>query len=45
MVVENVNHLGIVAGLIDAMGIVEYINEKLGEDTREQVSAGTVVKA
>jgi transposase len=34
-----------VAGLIDAIGIVEYINEKLGEDTREEVSAGTVVKA
>jgi transposase len=40
-----VNHLGIVSGLIDAIGIVEFVNEKLGEDTREQVSAGTVVKA
>jgi transposase len=40
-----VNHLGIVSGLIDAIGIVEFVNEKQGEDTREQVSAGTVVKA
>jgi hypothetical protein len=37
--------LGIVAGVIDAIGIVEYINEKLGEDTREKVSTGTIVKA
>jgi transposase len=37
--------LGIVSGLIDEIGIVEYINEKLGNDTREKVSTGVIVKA
>jgi transposase len=37
--------LGIVAGLIDEIGIVSYINEKLGTDPREKVSAGIIVKA
>jgi hypothetical protein len=30
--VENLDHLGIVAGLIDEIGIVELINQKLGVD-------------
>ena len=30
--VENLDHLGIVAGLIDEIGIVEVINQKLGVD-------------
>jgi transposase len=34
-----------VAGLIDEIGIVEYINEKLGTNGREKVSAGIIVKA
>jgi transposase len=34
-----------VAGLIDEIGVVEYINEKLGTDRREKVSAGIIVKA
>ncbi|MEB3312278.1 MAG: IS1634 family transposase, partial [Snowella sp.] len=45
MKVENLDHLGIVAGLIDEIGIVELINEKLGTDSREKVSTGVVVKA
>jgi transposase len=44
-VVQNVDHLGIVAGLIDEIGIVSYINEKVGTDPREKVSAGIIVKA
>lgn len=43
--VQNVDHLGIVAGLIDEIGIVGYINEKVGTDPREKVSAGIIVKA
>jgi transposase len=43
--VENLDHLGIVAGLIDEIGIVELVNERLGIDPREKVSAGIVVKA
>ncbi|EAZ92401.1 hypothetical protein CY0110_01709 [Crocosphaera chwakensis CCY0110] len=43
--VKNLDHLGIVAGLIDKIGIVEIINNKLGIDIREKISAGTVVKS
>ncbi|MDE5124316.1 MAG: DUF4277 domain-containing protein, partial [Trichodesmium sp. St19_bin1] len=35
--VENLDHLGIVAGLIDEIGIVELINQKLGVDNREKL--------
>ena len=34
--VKNLDHLGIVAGLIDERGIVELINQKLGVDNREK---------
>lgn len=43
--VQNLDHLGIVAGLVDELEIVELINQQLGEDPRERVSAGVVVKA
>jgi transposase len=43
--VKNLDHLGIIAGLIDEIGIVETINEKLGIDKREKISSGQVVKA
>lgn len=39
------DHLGIIAGLIDEIGIVETINSKLGIDPREKISAGVLVKA
>ena len=42
--IENIDHLGIIAGLIDEIRIVEIINEKLGIDTREKISSGQVVK-
>ena len=35
--VENLDHLGIVAGLIDEIGIVEIINQKLGVDNRAKI--------
>ena len=38
--VKNLDHLGIVAGLIDEIGIVELINQKLGVDNREKITAG-----
>lgn len=34
MKVENLDHLGIMAGLIDEIGIVELLNERLGTDSR-----------
>ncbi len=39
------HHLGIVAGLIDEIGLVEQINELVGEQPGEKVSPGHAVKA
>ncbi|MHC5762346.1 IS1634 family transposase [Nostoc sp.] len=43
--IQNIDHLGIVAGIIDAIGLVETINELIGEEKAEKVSPGHVVKA
>jgi transposase len=43
--IYNLDHLGLVAGIIDEMGLVEEINQYLGEETQEKVSPGVVVKA
>jgi transposase len=43
--VSNLDHLGIVAGIIDEIGIVEEINERVGQNSRERVSPGAIVKA
>jgi transposase len=45
MSILNLDHLGIVAGIIDEMGIVEQINTSIGRKSREKVSAGVIVKA
>jgi len=45
MKVSNLDHLGIVSGIIDEMGIVEEINTIIGRSSREKVSAGVIVKA
>lgn len=45
LIVQNLDHLGIVAGLIDELGIVEQVNQHLGEDPRERISPGVAVKA
>lgn len=45
MTVENLDNLGLVAGLIDEIGIVQKINELVGEQPGEIVSPGLVVKA
>jgi len=45
LTVENVDHLGIVAGLVDELGLVEYLNAQVGVDPRETLSIGVVVKA
>ena len=45
MKVSNLDHLGIVAGIIDDLGIVGQINERIGRSSREKVSAGIIVKA
>jgi transposase len=45
LIVQNLDHLGIVAGLVDELEIVEQINQHLGEDPRERISPGIAVKA
>lgn len=43
--VQNLDHLGLVAGMIDEIGIVEQINQLVGEQAGEIVSPGHAVKA
>jgi transposase len=43
--IKNLDHLGIVAGIIDEIGIVKKVNELLGTDSRENINCGEVVKA
>ena len=43
--VKNLDHLGLVAGTIDSLGIVEVINNLVGEQPGEIVSPGQAVKA
>ncbi len=43
--IKTINHLGIVAGIIDEIKIVDIINQELGIDEQEIVSAGEIVKA
>ena len=41
----RIDHLGIVAGIVDSIGLVEIINDLLESKPGEKVSAGHVVKA
>jgi transposase len=43
--IKNIDHLGIVAGIIDSIGLVEVINEYCGKELGEKISSGYVVKA
>lgn len=43
--VQNLDHLGLVAGIIDEIGLVEQINQLVGQHECERVSPGHVVKA
>ena len=43
--VYNLDHLGLVAGIIDQIGLVKLVNEHVGEDPHQIVSTGVVVKA
>ncbi len=43
--IKTINHLGIIAGIIDEIGIVEIINQQLGTDSKEIVSPGVIIKA
>ena len=43
--VLNLDHLGIIAGIIDEMELVEEVNKKVGIKTKETLSPGQVMKA
>ncbi len=43
--IKTINHLGIVAGIIDELKIVDLINQELGIDEQEIVNSGEIVKA
>ena len=43
--VQNLNHLGIIAGIIDEIGIVDIINEQLGIQAQEKLNSGIIVKS
>ncbi len=43
--IQTINHLGLIAGIIDEIGIVDLINNEIGIDSREVVTPGVVVKA
>ncbi|NEP79292.1 MAG: DUF4277 domain-containing protein [Okeania sp. SIO3C4] len=42
--VTNIDHLGLVAGIIDEIGIEKKINQLLGEELSEKITGGQVVK-
>jgi hypothetical protein len=42
--VKDIDHLGIVAGMIDQMGWVDAVNEIVGVHSLEQVSTGQLLK-
>ena len=43
--IVNLDHLGIVAGVIDEMELVEVVNKKVGLRTKEDLSPGQILKA
>lgn len=43
--VQDIDHCGIVAGIIDEIGLVEQINQELESHPQEIVSGGVAVKA
>jgi hypothetical protein len=40
--IVNLDHLGIVAGIIDEMELVEEVNKKVGIKAKETVSPGPI---
>ncbi len=42
--IQSINHLGLIAGIIDDIGLEQIINVVLGSDPRELITSGQVVK-
>ena len=45
LTVKNLDHLGMIAAIIGELGIVDYINQQLGEKDTTKISASLVIKA
>ena len=43
--VQDIDHLGIVAGIIDEIALVEQIDRLLGTHNQEHLSSGQLIKA
>ena len=43
--VQDIDHLGIIAGIVDDIGIVQIVDQLLGTHHQEQVTPGQIVKA
>ncbi|NJO94657.1 MAG: DUF4277 domain-containing protein [Pleurocapsa sp. CRU_1_2] len=43
--IKTINHLGIIAGIIDELDIINIINQELGIEEQEIVNSGEIVKA
>jgi Domain of unknown function (DUF4277) len=41
--VQNIDHLGIVAGIVDEIGLVAQVNELLGTHPQEVVSLACII--
>jgi hypothetical protein len=44
LTIRNIDHLGIIAGIVDQIGLVEIVNAEIRENSQEKISAGIVVK-
>ena len=36
--IRNIDHLGIVAGIVDQIGLVEIVNIEIGENSQEKMA-------
>ena len=43
--IEDLDHLGIIAGVIDRIGLVEGVNDRLGTSPDEIITTGQILKA
>lgn len=43
--IKNLDHLGLIAGIVDDLDIENIVNSLIKTDIREKVSAGTIIKA
>jgi len=41
--VERIDHLGIVAGVIQDLGIIEMIDSRIAPDEREEITTGQAI--